>query len=238
MYGESYGIEPGVCRGYMAPAFGEADPAVENGIVCPCQTHTTNVGVLEHVSQEFPDTDALVTRLKGVRIGVRTADCVPVVMYAPGAEIAAAVHAGWKGTLAGIVVNALETMTRFGADKRTVKVFFGPSICRRCFEVGPELAELFRSGGFGRHVYDEIFTDSLSHKEMDPERPHIDLEGCNIHLLKEAGIDVRNISGSGFCTRHTVIPQTDPGRPALPSWRRDCGTALRMVTWIGMGLDT
>lgn len=119
-----FNIAPGVVGGFVAPACGEGDAAERYGIVCPCQTHTANVGILSHPGESFPETDAVVTHLKGVRIGVRTADCVPVVLYAPGAEVIAAVHAGWKGTLAGIVRETLGVMSRLGADMEDVLAFF------------------------------------------------------------------------------------------------------------------
>lgn len=70
-------------------------------LLMPRQTHTVNVAVAENPEEEFPDTDALVTFKRGLMIGVRTADCVPIVIWSPDAEGVAAVHAGWKGTLEG-----------------------------------------------------------------------------------------------------------------------------------------
>ncbi len=231
-----FNIAPGVVGGFVAPACGEGDAAERYGIVCPCQTHTANVGILSHTGESFPETDAIVTRLKGVRIGVRTADCVPVVLYAPGAEVIAAVHAGWKGTLAGIVRETLGVMSRLGADMEDMLAFFGPSICCGCFEVAPELATLFVSHGFGPCVATAGFADPITGEPMDAARPHINLEECNVLLLRQAGMAEAHIRRSGICTRHSCLPDGCGGVSRLPSWRRENGTIRRIVTWIGLGL--
>jgi YfiH family protein len=80
-----------------------------------------------------PTCDALVTRLSGVALCVRVADCVPVVLADPGAGIVAVAHAGREGVVRGVVTATLQTMADLGADR--VEAWIGPHVCGGCYEV-------------------------------------------------------------------------------------------------------
>ena len=88
-----------------------------NQMVFPDQTHSSCVAAI----QEVPDavileTDALVANQSGLCLCVQTADCVPVLLFDPVAKVIAAIHAGWRGTVGGIVANAVGKMTtNYGA---------------------------------------------------------------------------------------------------------------------------
>lgn len=181
-------------------------------VLTPCQTHTCNVeeAFSDSVSKDFPETDALFTFEPGLRIGVRTADCVPVLLYAPDVRGVAAVHAGWKGSLGGIVSNAVNALVGRGADPERMLASFGPSICGRCYEVSAELVLLFSEAGF---------SDSI------PLERHVDLESVNRRRMLDAGLLPEHIFGSGVCTKTT---------PGLPSWRRTNGTDKRLLTYISL----
>ena len=181
-------------------------------VLLPCQTHSCHVGVIgpEDAAGEFPQTDALVSFRSGLRIGVRTADCVSVLLYAPDIRAVAAVHAGWKGSLGGIVTNTVDTLRGAGADPAKISAAFGPSICGDCYEVSHELATAFADAGFGDCVVGER---------------NLDLQKVNVRRLIAAGLTDDNIRRSRFCTFTT---------PGLPSWRRDPGTSSRLLTYIGL----
>ena len=85
------------------------------------------------------DGDAIVVFVPGIPIAVATADCVPIVIDAPGAT--AVVHAGWRGAAAGVLPAALATME--GSGHRPTRAAIGPAIGPCCYEVGPEVVELF-----------------------------------------------------------------------------------------------
>lgn len=195
------GIEAGV----RADASGLPFP-----VLMPRQTHSCRVGVIRSAGDagDFPDTDALVSFLPGVRIGVRTADCVPLLLYAPDIRAVAAVHAGWKGSLGGIVTGTVDVLKSCGASPAWIQAAFGPSVCGRCYEVSPEMVSDFRQAGFSNCVIGER---------------NLDLESVNRRRLVMCGVDPANIRHSLVCTRQT---------PSLPSWRRDPGTPSRLVTWI------
>lgn len=187
-------------------------------MILPVQTHSLNVGVVRNESDSFPDTDALVTQLAGVRIGVRTADCVPIVMRAADAGAVAVVHAGWKGSLGGIVDRTLDVLVGMGADPAAVKVEFGVSICSRCYEVDRDLADRFSQAGFAECVSFPSGADA---------KPHLDLQEVNVVRLLRRGVSEENIVRNSECTRHS----TDCcGAYRYFSWRRSPGIADRNIT--------
>ena len=148
--------------------------------------------------------DALVTAEAGRYIGVRTADCVPLLLADRQRPAVAAVHAGWRGSEANIVAAVIDRMRReFGSDPGDLVVAIGPSIGRCCYEVGPEVAGLF----------------GVSTR-------HIDLVEVNRRQLTQAGVNSANIDVCGLCT--FCWPES------FHSWRRDGESSGRMVAAIGI----
>lgn len=189
----------------------------------PFQTHSINVKVVDSEDDfNIGDTDALVTFRENVTIGVRTADCVPILLYAEDVRGVGAVHAGWKGTLGGILEKTLDIFEDRGADMSKLKVAFGPSISSKYYEVSKELAERFIEAGFD---------ESVSWPEGAGGKPHIDLQGVNIERLKHRGVLESNIEPSVFCTYES---KNDNGEYIFPSYRRDAATPERLLTCVMM----
>ncbi|HEX4460144.1 MAG TPA: polyphenol oxidase family protein, partial [Polyangia bacterium] len=88
------------------------------------------------------EADVVVTAQPGAVVGVYTADCVPI-LFADGDGRVAAAHAGWRGTVQGVAVAAVEALVSIGARREQLHAALGPSICARCFEVGEEVAAAF-----------------------------------------------------------------------------------------------
>jgi hypothetical protein len=128
----------------------------------------------------LPDADGLITRTKGLVIGVLTADCVPVLLADPTKEIIGAVHAGWKGTLQGIVQEAIQQMVKAGSNAGDIHASIGPSIAQESYEVGPEVYEAFTSENNERKSFFKPSTD-LGHF-------YFDLKGLVTDNLKKAGV--------------------------------------------------
>lgn len=191
------GVSAGIC--YDVDSFGLA-------VLLPVQTHSCNVAEVDS-PRPLPDTDAIITRTPGLRIGVRTADCVPLLLHAPDIRAVAAIHAGWKGTLGDIAGNAVRCLIEAGASPLLMQAAFGPSICGACYEVSAELADDFRRAGF---------SDCISGSR------HVDLEAVNRSRLLALGLKAENIRPKPMCTFETAV---------LPSWRR-CATDRRLLTWI------
>lgn len=171
-------------------------------IIAPFQVHRDEVRVLSEeflaldpVSREayLSGADALITRLPEICVAVATADCVPVLLYAPDVRAVAAVHAGWRGTVLRIVEKSVRTMVdRYGCDPSQMLAGIGPSISREAFEVGDEVVDAFREAGF----------DLAPIVSRDPEsgKAHIDLWECNRRQLLDAGLSAPHIEVSGICT--------------------------------------
>ncbi len=186
----------------------------------PDQTHSCNVALADGFSRIFPDTDAVVTFERDFPIGVKTADCVPILVYAPDKHGIAAIHAGWKGTLGGIVDNVMDVLLENGVDAAQLKVAFGPSISKEVYEVSEELAESFVEAGFG---------DFVTHPNGEHEKPHIDLQGVNMERFIRRGVKSENIKLHAGCSYSSRM---EDGTPEYASHRRSGGAPARMLTCI------
>lgn len=202
-------------------------------LILPQQTHSTNVALVNNPSDEYPDTDALITSMRGIAIGIRTADCVPILLYASDIHHIAAIHAGWKGSLNGIIDNTLSILFEKGASPHYIYACFGAAICRQCYEVDESLAQQFREKGFDDCIYyDRI--DPLTNTPFDCRKPHLDLIKVNTRRMIDCGLPAKNIQTQSHCTRHFSIERD--GMPDFPyhSWRRNPQTEFRNVTYITM----
>ncbi|MBR6926379.1 MAG: peptidoglycan editing factor PgeF [Bacteroidaceae bacterium] len=176
-------------RQLLAGALGLAT----NQIVFPRQTHSTNILLCDSAtsSLQLECVDALITKQRGLCIGVNTADCIPILLYDPVNHAAAAIHAGWRGTVGHIAYLTVHAMQKhFGSDLRQVRAFIGPGISCKAFEVGDELPEIFVQAGFSLNEIACRIND----------RWHIDLPLANSLDLKAAGIPLENITCSNLCT--------------------------------------
>jgi YfiH family protein len=101
------------------------------------QVHGRAVAVVDRPWGEgdVPEADAVVTTRTGLTLAVLTADCVPVLLAEPVAGVAAAVHAGRPGLVAGVVASAVDAMIALGAEPGRISALLGPSVCGKCYEV-------------------------------------------------------------------------------------------------------
>jgi hypothetical protein len=166
------------------------------------QVHGTRVAVVldgNTSRDELEGYDALTTNVRGVTIGVRTADCVPILLHDPVRHAVAAVHSGWRGTVADILGHTIATMRDiWQTDARDLVAVIGPSISRQSFQVGQEVADAFARQGFPMQA---ILTDEGPRQECTMHGGlHIDLwEACR-WLLVRAGMDEGRIHVTGQCT--------------------------------------
>jgi len=150
--------------------------------------------------------DALLSDVPGQMIGVKTADCVPVLLVDTKCRHVAAVHAGWRGAVAGIAPKTVAAMaSRWGSDPVDIHAAIGPGIGPCCFEVGPEVAIQFG---------------------LPAERTRVDLPGFVRRQLLEAGVPGAQISALALCT----FCEAD----LLHSFRRDRESAGRLLSVIGL----
>ena len=165
------------------------------------QVHGSDVRVVKDVADAKPAEDSLgetvycdavVSNAAHVLAAVKTADCVPILIGDPATGAFAAVHAGWRGTFAGIAFYALERLqNEYGANPVDLRVAIGPAAAVCCYEVGPEVIDGFRE----RFSY----ADDL----LVPTREghaHIDLLQANERQLMDAGVSRDRIHIAPFCT--------------------------------------
>jgi YfiH family protein len=156
--------------------------------------------------------DALVTERADVLIGVHVADCVPILLARVDGERVAAVHAGWRGLVAGVIPRALEVL---GGDAVAA---LGPCIAEEAFEVGPEVADAFERAGLEPAVHPRANA-----------RAHVDLRAAAEHQLRAGG--VHRIDWSDRCTYRDARE--------FYSYRRDVthrgrGRTGRLGAWIAV----
>ncbi|NDV55913.1 peptidoglycan editing factor PgeF [Parabacteroides sp. 52] len=137
--------------------------------------------------------DALITAIPHTGIAVSTADCVPILLYAPDKKIVAAIHAGWRGTVLQIVLKTIQKMVNtFTCSPSLMRAGIGPSISKERFEVGEEVVDAFRMIGAD--------LSRISNRNRHTGKSHIDLWEANRLQLIEAGLSAENIEVAGICT--------------------------------------
>ena len=162
-----------------------------------CEVRSLSASFLSLTTEEqeslLHGVDALVTDVPGICVAVTTADCVPVLLYAPDKKVVAAIHAGWRGTVQQIVSRTVRLMVEeFGADPSLMQAGIAPSIGPEAFEVGEEVVDAFREAGAD-------FSFIMKRNALTG-KAHIDLWEANRLQLLEAGIPAAQIEVSGICT--------------------------------------
>jgi polyphenol oxidase len=136
--------------------------------------------------------DAVITDQPGVTVVVRTADCVPVLVYDRRRKAVAAIHAGWRGALAGILPKTIELMvTRFAIQKGDLRVSIGPSAGYCCYEVDQAVLEPLRRS---RQDWPSLLRDDRGSKAR------LDLKGLVRRQATEIGIPEDQITAVNVCT--------------------------------------
>jgi YfiH family protein len=156
------------------------------------QTHSADVVTAEAPwsPDARPHADAIVTRTRGLAIGVTTADCGPVLFADPAAGVIGAAHAGWRGAFHGVLEATIDALARCGADRSRVVVGLGPMIRQPNYEVGPEFVARFRAADAANEGF---FTASAR-----AGHALFDLAGYIAARLRRCGID--HIGDLARCT--------------------------------------
>jgi len=190
---------------WLEHGFGFRDSEYPDPIATLKQIHSDRVLEAYAAADRFAEGDALVTNVPGLRIGVRTADCVPILIADQRTRVVAAVHAGWRGTAENIVSQAVNAMiTRYGSQRKDLHAAIGPSIGPCCYEVGPDVASRFNAW-----------------RQQSDLR--LDLPGINERQLTEAGVpDIWVACECTFCHPRRYF-----------SFRREKEEAGRMISFLG-----
>lgn len=160
------------------------------------QIHSADIRTVQDETDALSDPqpcDALTARMPKTLLGILTADCLPVIIVDERTCAVANVHAGWRGTLAGIVAQTVERMQReYDSRPADLSAALGPAICAKCFEVGPEVLRDFRE------KYD--YADDLIFAEQKTGKGHININQANIRQLLSCGLTPERIYDSALCT--------------------------------------
>lgn len=183
------------------------------------QVHGDDIVVVSQsdTKDKKPEADGMIAAESGILLGIATADCVPVLMVEPEKKLVAALHAGWRGTLKGISVRAVDTLaTDWGVNPRRLQVALGPAIGGCCYEVGREVGEA---------LHQRWGTNSPSAWKPVGEKGFLDLRTINLAQLEDAGIPREQVCIVGPCTFCDAT--------VFASYRREGVGAGRQLSVIG-----
>jgi len=172
-------------RAAVATAFG----VEENRLLTLHQVHSADVVTLTAPFADRPRADAMVTATPGLALGVLTADCQPVLFADKRAGVIGAAHAGWRGTLTGVLEATVAAMEALGARREDVAAVIGPAISQSAYEVGPEFHATFTAADA---------TLSRFFLPGQGDRLLFDLPGYGLHRLRAAGVG--RAEWTGDCT--------------------------------------
>jgi YfiH family protein len=166
-----------------------------------------------------PEADAIASDDPAAAIGVRVADCVPVLLAEETGRAVAAIHAGWRGTARRVAIAAVSALwERFGVRPQRLIAAIGPSIGPCCYEVGDRVYEAFREAGHHPDLLAQWFAPGPS------GRRHLDMWRATRDQLEGAGIPASRIHAADLCTRtHAAL---------FHSYRADGEGAGRMLAAI------
>lgn len=181
------------------------------------QVHGTHCAELLGKGQGVGEADGVFTRLPGVPASVMSADCVPILLARRDGKAVAAVHAGWRGTRARILVKLWEQLFLKGEEPRHWVAAVGPSIGPCCYEVSPEIAQDFATN-FSTYGVERVV----------PRERHLDLGALNELELKSMGIHA--VDRLTACTRCTLGQGQEH---LLHSYRRE-GSGTRQYSVIAI----
>jgi len=177
------------------------------------------VHIIEDISTQWNqlEGDAIATRVDSIALAVKSADCMPVLIVDPAKNAVAAVHSGWRGTLAEILLCTIREMQRaFGSDPSQLLTAIGPGMRACCYEVGNDVADLFKK------EYPECLAMPTS---VRPDKYLLDLGKVLDVQMHRAGIRPENrydIKACTFCNTEEFF-----------SHRAEGSAAGRMMSIIG-----
>lgn len=167
---------------------------------------------------EAQSADSLITAKRGILLGVMTADCLPVLLIDRQSRVVAAVHAGWRGILAGVVPRTIRAMEmNYGVKPADLLVLLGPCIGRCCYQVGGELIEKF--------VAEAPFTVDRTWYEECVGDYYLDLLRLQVLQLQDCGVLAPAIKMANLCTACGSF---------FFSHRRERGITGRQIAVVGL----
>ncbi len=183
------------------------------------QVHSARVVVAsEPFGDARPEADGVITTRPGLVCGALAADCAPVLIVEPDARIVAAVHAGWRGALAGVVGAAVETIRSLGGAPSAMVAAVGPCIAQPSYEVGADFLERFESEAPGASRF---FRSGAA-----PDKRQFDLPHFVLSRLDAAGVGASEWIGRDTCSEEAMFFSN---RRAVKRGENDYGRLLSAI---------
>jgi YfiH family protein len=194
-------------------------------VIAPRQVHGADVAV-HRCDGEPPagvfNGDGLLTDDERVLVAILAADCAAILLHDPVRSVVGALHAGWRGTAAGIASTGVAMMQqRFGSRPSDVRAGIGPAIGRCCYEVGIDVAEAVARATPG---------DAPPYERVSDGKANLDITFANQMQLLAAGLDPANFATAGICTACRTDLFYSHRREGEPTGRFGAAISLRSLT--------
>ena len=161
------------------------------------QVHRDRVIILDSVPDSPPEADAIVTSVGAIYPAVKVADCLPILLVDPVRHVAAAIHAGWRGSVMRITSKVIQTMRgRYGCRPSDLVAALGPAIGKCCYAVDDTVLTPFREG----FPEAERFISTQRLNRTQPEQSYLDLRSANRFELTLEGVSEEKIHSIDLCT--------------------------------------
>ena len=187
----------------------------EGALAMAFQVHSPDAVIATHpwTRDGRPRADAVVTATSNLAVGITIADCGPVLLADESAGVIAAVHAGWKGALDGVIESAVAAMEQLGAKRTRIVAAIGPLIRKESYEVGPEFVARFRAADPGNRCYFSV-AERPGHAMFDlPGYIARKLLMARVGTIQDLGLDTYSDETHFYSYRRSVHrKEADYGR--------------------------
>lgn len=187
------------------------------------QIHSDKFHFLKEVLGERLVGDALIATIPNILLTVKTADCLPILIFDKEAKVVSAIHVGWKGVIRKFTKKVvLKIIDSLDIKPSSLFALLGPCICSKCYEVGEDVKKIWEKE-WGNFNYG---FNSLLIPSYEKEKYHIDLRKANLAQLEELGLRQKNTFNINLCTKCN---------PKLFfSHRQEPNSKGRMISFIGL----
>lgn len=192
-------------------------------LATPRQIHSAKAVVADRAFEpnERPECDALVTQRPGLLLGVLAADCAPIVLCDPHNGVVAAIHAGWRGAVNGVIEAAVDVMGQLGADPSKTAAGIGPCLSQTSFEVGPDLVEaVLQVTPWAEHLF----------APGENDRQFFDLKRYCLGRLARLGVAHMDALADDTLTQPGLFFSH---RASVKAGDRDCGRNMTGIMLVG-----
>lgn len=192
-------------------------------LASPRQVHSSKAVITEKAYEpnERPECDALVTKKPGLLLGVLAADCVPIVLCDPHNGVIAAIHAGWRGAVGGVIEAAVDAMGQLGADPAKTAAGVGPCLSQSSFEIGPDVADA---------VLDATPWAETLFEPGEGDRQFFDLKRYSLGRLARMGVAHMDALADDTLTQPEDYFSH---RASVKAGQRDCGRNMTGIMLLG-----